>query len=150
MKRYWVYISMKMFFGMTFYACLKEYFVKFIGVVSNEKIPFFGVQYNAYIKTQFDYCSIIWGNSFNYDIYKMNKLQRTACKIILGKDYTYLAVAHNCMKMLSFDETVFLQKEKLMYKIVNNIAPEYLADLFQMRNANDTGSNSQSASNKTF
>ena len=31
---------------------------------------------NAYIKTHFDYCSIIWGNSSNYNIDKINKLQR--------------------------------------------------------------------------
>ena len=52
--------------------------------------------------------------------------------------------------MLSFDENVFLQKAKVMYKIVNNTAPEYLTDFFQMRNANDTGSNLRSVSNKNF
>ena len=54
------------------------------------------------------------------------------------------------MKMLSFDETIFLQKAKVMYKIVNNIAPEYLTDLFLLRNANDTGSNLRSVANKNF
>ena len=52
--------------------------------------------------------------------------------------------------MLSFDENVFLQKAKVMYKIVNNISPEYLTDFFQMRNANDTGSDLRSVSNKNF
>ena len=52
--------------------------------------------------------------------------------------------------MLSFDESVFLQKAKVMYKIVNNIAPEYLTDLFQTRNANNIGSNLPSVSNKNF
>ena len=61
-----------------------------------------------------------------------------------------LADARNHLQLLSFDETVFLQKAKIMYKIVNNIAPEYLSDLFQMRNANDTGSNLRSVSNKNF
>ena len=90
------------------------------------------------------------GNSSNYNIDKIKKLQRTACKIILGKDYTHLAEARNHLKMLSFDENVFLQKAKVIYKIVNNIAPEYLTDFFQMRNANDTGSNLRSVSNKIF
>ena len=35
-----------------------------------------------------------------------------------------------------------------MYKIANNIASEYLTDFFQMRNANYTGSNLRSVSNK--
>ena len=58
-----------------------------------------------------------------------------------------LAEAHNFLKMLTFDESVFLQKAKVMYKIVNNIAPEYLTG-FQMRSANDTGSNLLSVSSK--
>ena len=37
-----------------------------------------------------------------------------------------------------------------MYKIVNDITPEYLNDFFQMRNANDTGANLRSVSNKNF
>ena len=41
--------------------------------------------YNAYIKVHFDYCSIVWENSSNNNIYKINKLQRGACKLILGK-----------------------------------------------------------------
>ena len=52
--------------------------------------------------------------------------------------------------MLCFDENVYLQKAKVMYKIVNDIAPEYLTDFCQMRNANDKGSNLRSVSNKIF
>ena len=35
--------------------------------------------------------------------------------------------------ILSFEETVFIHKAKVMYKIANNTAPIYLTDLFQMR-----------------
>ncbi|MEW8547445.1 MAG: reverse transcriptase family protein [Candidatus Thiodiazotropha sp.] len=96
--------------------------------------------YNAYIKTHFDYCSIIWGNSSNINLSKITKLQRRACKIILGSEYTNLEEARARLKILSFDESVFLQKAKTMYKIVYDIAPQYLSDLFQLRgtNANDT------------
>ena len=38
--------------------------------------------------------------------------------------------------MLSFSESVFLKKAKVMYKVSNNIAPEYLTDLFKMRESN--------------
>ena len=38
--------------------------------------------------------------------------------------------------MLSFSESVFLQKAKVMYKVSKNIAPEYLTDLFKMREQN--------------
>ena len=56
----------------------------------------------------------------------MNKLQQRACKCIPGNVYTRLDEARDRLKILSFDETLFLQKAKLMFKITNNIAPEYL------------------------
>ena len=52
--------------------------------------------------------------------------------------------------MLSFDEIVFLQKAKVVYKIINIIVLEYQTDSFQMGNANDKGSNLLSVSNKSF
>ena len=39
--------------------------------------------YNSYIKPRFDYCSIIWSNSSNCNVNKINKFQRRACKLIL-------------------------------------------------------------------
>lgn len=106
--------------------------------------------YNAYIKPHFDYCSIIWGSSTNSNINNINKLQRRACKCILGNEYTRLDEARDRLKILSFDETVFLQKAKIMFKIANNIAPEYLADLFQMRNVNDSCSILRSVTHRNF
>ena len=44
--------------------------------------------YNAYIKSHFEYCCVVWGNSCNYNAYKIEKLQRRACKLIFGNDYT--------------------------------------------------------------
>ena len=46
--------------------------------------------YTSYIKPQFDYCSVIWSNSSNFNIDKINKLQRRACKLILLKEYVSL------------------------------------------------------------
>ena len=72
--------------------------------------------YNAYIKPHFDYCSMIWSNSSNANINKVTKLQRRACKIILGHEYSDLNEALEKLKMLSFDQSVFMSKAKMMYK----------------------------------
>ncbi|MCU7801208.1 MAG: reverse transcriptase family protein, partial [gamma proteobacterium symbiont of Lucinoma myriamae] len=108
--------------------------------------------YNAYIKPHLEYCSIIWGNSSGSNINRLNKLQRRACKIILGNSYTNLVEARNHLNILSFEESLFLQKAKTMYKIANNIAPQYLIDLFQLRsnNMNNTTLNLRSMSNRNF
>ena len=51
--------------------------------------------YNAYIKPHVEYCCVIWGNSFNSNLHKIEKLQRKACKFILGTDNISLEDARN-------------------------------------------------------
>ena len=108
--------------------------------------------YNSYIKPQFDYCSIIWSNSSNFNINKINKLQRRACKLILLNDYHSLNESLEQLNILSFDQGVFLNKAKIMYKIYNNLAPSYLHEMFQMRavNLESTLSNLRSVANKHY
>ena len=96
--------------------------------------------YNAYIRPHFDYCSVIWGSATCSNTDKITKLQRRTCKLILKNEYSNLEEAQNRLNMLSFSESVFLQKANVMYKVSNNIAPEYLTDLSKMRewNSNST------------
>ena len=94
--------------------------------------------YNAYIKPHLEYCCVVWGHSSHFNTYKIEKLQRRDCKLILGNDYATLENAPKQLDILSFEETMFIHKAKLMYKIANNVAPVDLTDLFQMRgNANN-------------
>ena len=110
--------------------------------------------YNAYIKSHIEYCCIVWGNSCNFNTYRIEKLQRRACKLILGKDYSTLDAARAELNILSFEETIFMHKAKVMYKIAHNTAPVYLTDLFRMRgngsNLNDSQLNLRSTSNGNF
>ena len=110
--------------------------------------------YNAYIKSHIEYCCVVWRNSCNFNAFKIEKLQRRACKLILGTDYTTLDAARKQLRILSFEETVFIHKAKVMYKIANNTAPIYLTDLFQMRGndsyLNNSHLNLRSTSNKNF
>ena len=89
--------------------------------------------YNAYIKSDIEYCCVVWGNSCNFNAFKIEKLQRRACKLILWNDYTTLDAARKQLRILSFEETVFIHKAKVMYKIATNAATIYLTELFQMR-----------------
>ena len=89
-----------------------------------------------YIKPHIEYCSIIWSNTSNSNINKINKLQRRACKLILSQEYSGLEESLKRPNILSFDQSVFLNKAKIMYKVHNNIAPSYLQELFHMRDIN--------------
>ena len=61
-----------------------------------------------------------------YCMNKINKLQGRASKIIFGREYINLEESRKRLKLLSFEESVFLQKAKMMYKIAKRIAPKYL------------------------
>ena len=108
--------------------------------------------YNAYIKPHIEYCSIIWSNTSNSNINKINKLQRRACKLILSQEYSGLEESLKRLNILSFDQSVFLNKAKIMYKVHNNIAPSYLQELFHMRdiNLNNTVSNLRSVAQHNY
>ena len=73
------------------------------------------------------------GKFVQLNTYKIENIQRRDCKLILGNDYTTLDNARKQLHILSFEETMFIHKAKIMYKIANNVAPIYLTDLFQMR-----------------
>ena len=92
--------------------------------------------YNAYVKPHFDDCNTVWSNTSSGNINKISKLQRRACKLILAQSYTDIQEALERLNILSFDQIIFLNKAKLMYKVYNNLAPVYLHELFQMRDIN--------------
>ena len=107
--------------------------------------------YNAYIRPHFDYCSVIWGSYTCSNTYKITKLQRRACKLILRNEYSNLEEAQNRLNMVSFSASVFLQKAKVMYKVSNNIAPVYLTDLIKIRESKSNSTlNLRSVNNKHF
>ena len=108
--------------------------------------------YNAYVKSHLDYCNTVWSNTSSGNINKISKLQRRACKLILAQDYTDIQEALERLNILSFDQIIFLNKAKLMYKVYNNLAPVYLHELFQMRDINldNTASNLRSVAHKNY
>ena len=108
--------------------------------------------YKASIKPHIEYCSVVWCNTSNSNINQINKLQRRAHKLILSQEYNGLQEAIKRHNILSFHQTVFLYKAKIMYKVRNNLAPSNLQELFQMRdvNFNNTASNLRSVRQKNF
>ena len=81
-------------------------------------IPYPGgiASYKAYIVPHLNYCNIIWGNSSNFNVSKMTMLQKRACKIIIGTEYTNFESAKATLNIQSSEESVFLNKAKIMYK----------------------------------
>ena len=91
-------------------------------------------------------------NTSNNNINKINKLQRRACKLILAQEYDGLENSLKRLNILSFDQSVFLNKAKIMYKVFNNLAPIYLQELSHMRDVtlNNTASNLRSVAQNNY
>ena len=106
--------------------------------------------YKAYIVRHLNYCNIIWGNSSNYNVSRITRLQKRACKTILGNEYTDFEDAKSVLNIKSFEESLFLNKAKIMYKIANNMIPSYICDLFQRRSDSIINTTLRSVSNENF
>ena len=92
-----------------------------------EQRPLF---YKAYIQPHINYCNIVWGNSSNYNVPQITKLQRRVCNIILGTEYSDHDSARRRLDILSFDQNVLVNKAKIMG---HDMVPQYIKDLFQLR-----------------
>ena len=86
--------------------------------------------YKAYVQPHLDYCSIIWGSTKQSNIQILLRLQRRACRIILGEQYTTLSDALKQINSLNIEQRICLQKAKFMYRVSNKSVPSYIIDMF--------------------
>ena len=82
--------------------------------------------YNALIMPHFDYCSPLWECLSGYSSDKLKTLQNRAARVITKSPFdtssTHLFSTLNC-KRLSLRQKK--QKDLMMYKTMNDLAPEY-------------------------
>ena len=93
--------------------------------------------YNSYILPIFDYGCMIWGRCTTANIQRLLKLQKRAARIILQADILTPSLRmFNELKWLSFPRRVQYHSCVMVYKALNNLAPDYVKDLF--KNVSDT------------
>ena len=54
-------------------------------------------------------------------------------------DILYFETAKSLLHVLSFEQNVFSNKAKLMFKVVNNLILQFICDLFQQRSVSVRG-----------
>ena len=82
---------------------------------------------NSYILAHLDLCCIIWGNCSSTLTDKLVKFQKRASRVILDCDfYTPSSELFKELNWQTFPKRVTYQKAMLMYRIINNIFPDYL------------------------
>jgi hypothetical protein len=100
--------------------------------VSLEKLH---VIYQVLIQPHFDYCNVVWGNCGKPLSNKLQKLQNRAMRVLTFSNFD--ADANSLLEKLGWDDLNQhrqFQKALMVFKSLNNLAPEYLCSKFTNRN----------------
>ena len=88
--------------------------------------------YNAYVLPLFDYCCTVWGETTVNNLDKLCKLQKRAARLILNSNFDEPSKhLFEDLGWLSFVNRIQYHKGVLMYKCMNNLAPDYLCEMFK-------------------
>ena len=94
-------------------------------------IPTRKLFYNAYILPHLDYCCSVRGNASTELMTSIIKFQKRAARSILDKPIeTPSEELFAELKWITFPERVLYQKAILIYKIMHNLTPAYLTNMF--------------------
>ena len=88
--------------------------------------------FNYYIKPHLDYCSTVWSHTSNKNLEVINKLHKQAARLLLDKDfYTPSADMFKELNWATFPEQIEFREAVLIYKSLNNLAPQYMRNMFK-------------------
>ena len=94
--------------------------------------------YNALILPHFVYCSPVWDCMSGYLSDELQKLQNRAARVITKSPFN--TSSNLLLAMLKWEKLSLRRKKQkalIMYKTLNELAPEYLQCLFTQRHVND-------------
>lgn len=104
--------------------------------------------YQYYIKPHIEYCCSIWGHCSQKDSNTITKLQKQAARLVLDVDrYTPSEQMFTQLNWPTFEQIVHEKQATLVFKSINNLAPEYMTNMFQKKRGDGLRS---SAHNKFF
>ena len=92
--------------------------------------------YNALIQPHFDYCCEVWDELGKGLGERLQKLQNRAARVVMNfkNEHGQSILARTALGWTSLEERRALMKAKLMYKTVNQLAPQRLCNIFQSSN----------------
>ena len=97
------------------------------------------------------YCTNVWGGALpKYFLERLYKIQKRAIRIVFNVNYkasTSLLFSKN--NIFTLDKLLLFNRGVYMYKILNNLAPNYLYDIFS-KCTNVGGKNLRSCSHKNL
>ena len=60
-------------------------------------------------------------------------MQKRACRIILGREYLNFQSSVETLKIQPFEQRVTFNQAIFMFKVVNNLLPEYICEMFEKK-----------------
>ena len=89
---------------------------------------------NFFVFSKLLYFSIVWSNTSNSNIAKLQKVQNVAGRIILGlRKYDHISDGLRSLNWLPIKERLILNDATMMHKCINKRVPHYLVDKFKLR-----------------
>ena len=77
------------------------------------------------------YDSIVWSNTSNNNIKKLQLVQNFACRIVLDiRKFDHISEGLRSLNWLSVKDFLFLKDSIIVYKCLNNKMPSYLSGKF--------------------
>ena len=103
--------------------------------------------FHAHIQSIIDYASTLWDNASASALKPLTRQHKRAIKQILLRTTSITANDYRTLGILPLKQKLVLNKACLMFKIVNNIAPQALADKFP-KNENRNNHNDRKVCSK--
>ena len=89
---------------------------------------------NAFVFSKLLYCSSVWSNTSNSNIEKLQKVQNFAGRIVLRlRKYDHISEGLRSLNWLPIKDRLKLNDAIMVFKCINNLAPDYLANEFELR-----------------
>ena len=88
--------------------------------------------YNSLVLPHSNYCSTIWNDNDKSHIDKLLKLQKRAARVITSSDYTIKSSqVFETLQWHSINNLMDKRDLTMIFKVVKNIAPNYLTNMFR-------------------
>ena len=95
--------------------------------------------YNSILAPHFDYADTVWGTCNTSSRQKVQKLQNRAAKIITGRSWFDSSTeALRDLKWNNLSDRYHFHLATSIYKVMNDLAPNYLASRFNVKNSGYT------------
>ena len=89
---------------------------------------------NAFVFSKLFYCFTVFSNTSKSSVRKLQRVQNFAARIILGfRKFDFISQGIKSVKWLPVKDRLYLNDAIMMYKCINKLAPDYLADKFVQR-----------------